>query len=289
MGSAVIAERYTYIPYIGLFYIAGYYLDHYVQNNKTRAYYFIIPVALIFAILTYKQAAVWKDSASLWDQAIKVQPSARAYNQRGFIYKEEKNYDAAIQCFEEALSINIADYEANAHLGDIYFGQNKLDLSYSYYQKALAIKPDFYQAMDNLGSLFGAKGQYDSSQIYLNRALSIKPDYRPSLRNSGLLYSVQGKYEEAIQYYIKFLKYQPDDPDILNEIGACYLGLKKTSEAMVNINKAISIKPDPHFYLNRAYAYKAIGNLNAARSDAMIAKQGGIAIDPEFARSIGIQ
>src|SRR5688572_16593244 len=63
VGSAVIAERYTYVPYIGLFFIAGYLLDRFAKGNMTKAYGIILPVALFFSVISFLQARTWKDGA----------------------------------------------------------------------------------------------------------------------------------------------------------------------------------------------------------------------------------
>jgi hypothetical protein len=64
IGSAIIADRYTYLPYIGFFYIAGWFVDRYLHGNFLRSLYLIIPVALILGILTFKQSGIWSSGAN---------------------------------------------------------------------------------------------------------------------------------------------------------------------------------------------------------------------------------
>ena len=289
VGSAIYADRYTYIPYIGLFFIAGWLIDRYANTKLSRAYAIIIPVTLVLSILTFRQAGIWQTSAKLWDNAIKVQPSSKAYDNRAVLFRDEKNYQKAIEYYTKAIHINVIDHEGYTNRGNVYFDLKQYDSAFQDFQKALSIKPDYYTAMDNLGALYGLRGQFDSAIIYLTRALSIKPDYAPAYRNRGLAYAQSGRNEEAIKDFEESLKTQPDDPDIINFIGACYLALKKYDQALSNINKAIELKPDPHFYLNRAYCYNAMQKTDAARSDALTAKQGGLEIDPGFAKLLGIQ
>jgi protein O-mannosyl-transferase len=289
VGSAVIAERYTYIPYIGLFYIAGWLIDRYAKGNLTRANYIIIPVALVFSILSFLQVGKWKDSATLWDHAIKTQPSARSYGNRALLYKQEKNYDLAIKYYTEAIKINIADHESYTNRGNVYFDQNKLDMAYSDFKKAISLNPDYFTAMDNLGALFGLQRKYDSSMFYLDMAITKNPKYAPSYRNRGLVKLELNRNEEAIKDFEKFLELQPNDPDVLNIIGVCYRNLGKIKEALAITNRAIEIKQDPHFYLNRAFCYKDLNDLVSAKRDALVAKQGGLPLDPTLAASLGIQ
>lgn len=286
VGSAIIADRYTYIPYIGLFYIIGWLIDRYSKGNLSRANFIIIPMAVILGVLTYKQCTIWVSGATLWDHAIKTTPSARAYDSRALLYKEEKKYDLAIQSYNEALKINIADHEALMSRGNVYFELNRLDMAFADYKKALSIKPNYSTALDNLGALFGLSKRYDSAIIYFNKALAIDPYYLPSYKNRGLVNVELNRNEEAIKDFRKFLEYNPNDPDIMNMIGVCYRNLGRYSDAIAIINEAIKIKPDPHFYLNRAYCFVGLKDIQSARKDVLIAKQGGLEIDAELAKSL---
>lgn len=166
---------------------------------------------------------------------------------------------------------------------------NKFDLAFSDYKKSLSIKPDYSTALDNVGALFGLRLQYDSALVYLNRALAISPGYSPSYKNRGLVNIELNKNEDAIKDFKKFLEYNPNDPDIMNVIGICYRNLGKYNDALTIINQAIAIKPDPHFFLNRAYCYNGLKDIESARKDALKAKAGGLIIDADLARSLGIQ
>jgi tetratricopeptide (TPR) repeat protein len=289
VGSAIIADRYTYLPYIGLFFIIGWLIDKFAKGNQNKSFYILVPLAIIPGILTFRQSAVWHDGASLWDQAIKAEPSARAYLNRGELYKQEKKYPEALECFNEAIRINVADDEGYTNRGNVYFEMNRHDLAFADYQKALAINPKYATAMDNIGAIYGLRLQYDSSLVYLGKALAADPNYSPSYRNRGLVNVELGRFENAIRDFQKFLEYHPNDPDIMNMIGICYRNINRYNEAMSIINDAIAIKPDPHFYLNRAYCFRGLKNIDAARNDALKAIQGGLTIEPELALSLGIK
>jgi tetratricopeptide (TPR) repeat protein len=75
----------------------------------------------------------------------------------------------------------------------------------------------------------------------------------------------------------------------MNMIGVCYRNIRNYNDALIIINKAISIKPDPHFYLNRSYCYNGLNDKEPAKKDALIAKQSGLEIEIDVARSLGIQ
>ena len=289
VGSAVIAQRYTYIPYIGLFFIVGWIIDRFTRGNMSKAWRIIFPVALLFAVLTWQQASAWYSSATLWDQAIKTEPSAKAYAIRAMLLRKEKNYDLAIEYFNRAIHLDTKDYELYSNRGNIYFDLKKPELAINDYRKALSMKPDFPEALDNMGAQFAILGQYDSSLIYITKAIKIKPDFKPAYSNSALTYMKLNRNEEAIRDWEKFLQFEPDAADVYNTIGSCYQAMGKYRESLVPINKAISMNPDPIFYLNRSYSYNGLKELGSARKDALFAKQHGTPIPGDLAKSLGIQ
>jgi len=287
VGGAVMADRYTYLPYIGLFYIFGWALDRYAHNNFTKATYFIVAGALILAVLTFKQANVWNSSETMWTHAAKITPSAKAYTSLGVLAKKEHNNELALQYFNRAIELNVIDNEAITNRGDIYFDQHKLDSAYNDYKKALELKPNYYPSLNNLGALFIMRAQYDSALQYLNRALSIK-EYPPAYRNRGIAYLQLNRQADAIRDFEKFLTYQPE-AEVQNSVGISYRSLGKYDKALDAINKAIQMNPDPHYYLNRSYAYFGLHQMEEAKKDAMQAKQKGLVIDPNYLKTLGLQ
>ena len=282
VGSAVIAERYTYIPYIGLFYAAGWLIDKYTKTNHTKAYTVIFLITFIFSVFTWMQASVWHDSATLWDQAIKTQPSNKAYSNRATQLRSEKNYDLALEYFNKAIQLSVIDYESYNNRGNIYFDLKKPDLAFSDYRKAISLKPDYYPAMDNMAVQFATNGQYDSALKYDNGALLINPGYKIAYSNRALIYMSLNRNEEAIKDWEKFIQYEKEEKgiepaDVYNTIGSCYQAMGKYQEALAVITKAIEMgNPLPEFYLNRSYTYNALKNMEAAKRDALPAKQGGL-------------
>jgi tetratricopeptide (TPR) repeat protein len=289
VGSAVIAERYTYIPYIGLFFIAGCLIDRFAKGNTTKAYGVILPIAFIFSVLSFFQARTWKDGATLWDTIIKNQPSSRAYSARATLLRKEKKYREAIQYYTQAIKLNAIDHESYNNRANIYMDLNKFDSAYLDYKQALAVKPNYHVAMDNLGGWYARRNVYDSALYYFNRVLEQKPDYKVTYSNRGLTYMNLKKYDEAIRDWQRALSYEPDAPDIINTLGLCYRMQGKYQEALQYINRAIQISPQAPFFLNRSYTYLALGNTENARKDALTAKQGGSTIDPALAASLGIK
>ena len=296
VGSAVISERYTYIPYIGLFFIVGWLIDRYAKNNINRSFVIIAPVSILLMVLTWKQSSVWQTSATLWDNAIKNHPSYKAYANRAKLLRDEKNYDLSLEYFKEAIRLNIDDYESYNNRGNVYFDMKKYDLAEIDYRHSIALRPDYYQAMDNLGSQFAMRGLYDSALKYFNLALKFGPDYKTSYGNRGLLYMQLNRFDEAIKDWQKYLGFGPgnggsfSEADVHSMIGECYQALKKYQQSLESFNKAIEMQPNvADYYLKRAISYKELQNLDAAKKDALVAKNAGLTIPDDLAKALGIQ
>jgi tetratricopeptide (TPR) repeat protein len=317
VGSAVIAERYTYVPYIGLFFIAGCLLDRFAKGNMIKAYAVLAPVTIIFSVVSFLQVQTWKSGETLWDNVIKNQRCSRAYSARATLFRRDannlkqeadqaknakkeqeanlkyaeanKNYQQAINYYTEAVKLNAIDHESYNNRANIYMDQNNFNAAIVDYKQALIVKPDYYVALDNMGALYARRGMFDSALYYFSKVLEQKPDYSPTYSNRAITFMSLKRYEEAIKDWQRFLGYRPNDADVTNTIGECYRMLGKNQEALGFINTAIQLNPQAAYFLNRAYTYKNLNNIENARNDALTAKKAGIQLDATFAASLGIQ
>lgn len=289
VGSAVIAERYTYVPYIGIFYVIGYLLNILVKQNTKKGYQIAIPIGSIFSILAFLQVQNWKDSTSLWDSVINNQPSSRAYSSRAELYGNEKQYAKAIEYYTKAVQLNKADHEAFNNRANIYLDLNKFDSAYIDYRNALSVNPGYNITYDNLGVLFVKKNMLDSAFYYLNKAIQLNPNYKPPYNNRAVCYINTQRYQEAINDWEIFLRFEPDNADIMNSIGLCYRMLGKNNEALSYIDRALTINVKGPFLLNRSFTYFNLKNIELARRDALEARKNGVQLEAAYASSLGIQ
>lgn len=289
VGSAVMADRYAYLPAFGIFYILGWMLSKLKEFNFQKTLYIILPVSLIFAFLTYQQAGIWHDGKSLWDHVIKTNPNAKAYTLRATFYRQEGNLDKALEYYNTAIKLNPIDNDIYNNRGNIYFDQKKYDLAYADYMKSISLQPKQHNAYDNLGALLGVLGKSDSALYYLDIAIKMKPDYISAYKNRAITLTQIGRFDQAIKDYEFCLKYEPENAEFFNSIGYCLRLQNKYQEALTYIDKAIQMNPKPVFHLNRSFTYFGLNNPEQAKSDAQKARQGGITIDPGYARDIGLQ
>lgn len=288
VGSALMADRYAYIPLIGLFFMAGCYLFRAFERKLTTAYTIIIVVGVILIPVTYNQAGTWKNGETLWENAIQKHPGAKAYVMRAEDLKKKGNLDKALDYYNHAISLNKADPEAFGNRGNIYFERSQDSLALADYEKALALKPDFVTILSNKGSLLSRQGKPEEGLKLLQKALELDSTHAPAYRNMATTYLNMKEYEKAIAFFKKYIALEPGEAEIYNAIGVCYQNLGTFEPSLKYFSDAISHEPNGLYFLNRSYSYNALGKPEDARNDAVQAREKGMTIDPAYAKMIGL-
>ncbi len=287
VGSAIIADRYTYIPYIGLFYIIGWLLDKGQKKISISPYIPLGIVGLLLSVVTYRQVDTWSNSHALWDNAIKNCPSATAYSQRGRLARDEGDSDKAFAYFNEAIKLNKESAGAFCSRGAIYFERNQDSLALLDYNYALSLNPNDAPTLSNRASLYGKQQKHDLALIDLRKALKIKPDYPLAVQTYAFESFMTNDFQTAKIYFEKSIAQNPSNAQFYYGLGLCYQRLGKDILAIEPFTKAIELSQNPSYYLLRSHSYFASGNIEAARRDALQA-QLKVPVPPEYLAQLGI-
>ena len=183
VGKQFMADRYTYLPSIGPFFLFGIgvvMLYHKAlvgfgrkQAVKIAFLCFRVILAGVLVYLTSMQIQIWKDGITLWSKVIEAEPGvAHAYNNLG-----------------EALLVH----------GDI-------NGSAAMFEKALAIEPLNEDALNNLALSFLEMGHHEKALSYALLLIQIKPGNESAYNTAGEIYFKRGEYEKAIEYFMKAMK-----------------------------------------------------------------------------------
>ncbi|MEI7660952.1 MAG: tetratricopeptide repeat protein [Bacteroidota bacterium] len=269
VGSAILADRYSYIPLTGLFLAAGYYFQEWAGHNSGKpgrpAMVLLIALTSVLTVLSYRQAYTWKNSELLWDQAISAAPSSKAFTNRGFLYKEAGLANRAFEMYTQAIILNKAEKDALMNRGDILFAEKKYKEAIDDYNMCLSVYPDVQQAIQNRGAAYTALGNYDRAMADMNRALSLNPNSVNGYANRALLEQQLNRHQAAIDDLYHHMQITPDTTgDIWNAIGVSYLRLGENDNALGCFDKAIGISQNQAFLNNRA--------LVLARRSKLVAK-----------------
>jgi protein O-mannosyl-transferase len=221
-GLRAQADRYTYLPQIGLYVLltwavadlcAGWRHRRVVLGGGSAS----ILLALIFCART--QASYWRNSESLWTHTLVcTSDNVIGHNNLGDALLKKGSVNEAIAHFQKALQIKPDYVEACYNLGNALLQKGEVDEAIAQYQKVLQIKPDDAETCYNLGNALLQKGRVDEAITHYQKALQIKPNYAEAHINLGNVLLQRGHVDEAIAQYQKGLQIKPDSPYVLNNL-----------------------------------------------------------------------
>ena len=214
VGDHAMADRYTYVPLIGLFImIAWGARDAAKRLPRKRLVLSLSALAVLCALAmgSVRQLKHWKNSVTL---------------------------------FQHTLNVTKNNYVAHTNLGILSAGQGRLDRAMSHYADALRIKPDLLEARMNMGAALATQNKFEQASLHYLKALQVKPDFAAAYYNLGNLSAAQGKTTEAVSYFQRALMIEPDDPEIHNNLGISLAALGKRQEAVQHFQEALRIDPD---------------------------------------------
>ena len=205
VGTQAHADRYTYLPQIGLcLMLAWAALDLFAHWRFRRVLFAgvsaIILTALIFC--TRAQVSYWRNSESLWTHALVcTSDNFIAHNNLGTALLEKGKVNNAIAQYQLALKIRPDYADAHGNLGSALLQLGNVDAAIIHLQSALQINPNNADAQNNLGNALLQKGNTDEAITHLRTALQINPGNVEARNNLGYALLQKGNVEEAIVNY----------------------------------------------------------------------------------------
>jgi len=290
-GHVLTADRYTYIPSIGIFYIVaeGFYWLFKKHFRYTKTIRDILIIVLfgtisILSFLTWHRCQIWKDSLSLWDNVLKKYSNiAVAYNNRGVAYIEKKEYNKAIADLINATLINPRYEKAYSNLCKVYRIIGEYEKAILSCKKALEISPHFLEAYNNLGDTYTVLGKYKEELEIYNKEAETNPNNTNAHYNLCSTYWAISKYEKAINACKKSIEIKPLFLEAYDKLGNIYLTIGKHKEAIELYKKTLEINPDlasAHNNLAVIYYYTKQYGLSVKHTSRAI--ELGHKVHPEF-------
>jgi tetratricopeptide (TPR) repeat protein len=222
VGIQARADRYTYLPQIGLYLMLTWAAVDLCAGWRHRRVVLgggsvIILTALIICART--QTAYWRNSESLWTHTLAcTSDNYTAHNILGNALLQKGKADEAIAHYQTALQIKPDYVEAYNNLGNALLQKGRVDEAIAHFQMALQIKPDYVVTSYNLGNALLQNGKVDEAMVQFQTALQIKPDYAEAHNNLGNALFKKGRVDEAIVQFQTALQIKPDSVDVLNNL-----------------------------------------------------------------------
>jgi tetratricopeptide (TPR) repeat protein len=286
-GSQAMADRFTYVPLIGLFIMIVWGVQDILAGWRYRRVALSILAGVILLILmmvTRFQVKHWQNDVTLFTHTLDVTVNnALSRNNLGAALFRQGKYQEAIVHYTEALRIDPRNALARNGLGVALARQGRYQESVDHWKEVLRIKPDFADAHNNLGNTLVNLGKYQEAIAHYNEALRIKPDNANAHNNLGGALRRLGRHEEAIVHFTEALKIKPDYAEAHGNLGNIFTELGRVEEAIAQYNEALRIKSDfAEVRLSLGLAYLRVGNRDSAMKEYEILKR----INPDLADAL---
>ena len=240
-------------------------------------------IVLAPAVLTWRQAELYRDQESIWTHTLRLNARAwAAYTNRGNAYNDKGDYDLAIQDYTKAIELTPDDAEAYYNRGNAYALKGACDPAIQDLTKAIRLRPRYAKAYNNRGNVFGRKGALDLAIQDYSNAIEFEPDYAEAYDNRGNAYNDKGDYDLAVRDYDKAIELKPGFAQAYSNRGNFYDAKGDYDLAVQDYSRAIALQPDcAEAYYNRCNAHNRKGAFDLAIQDCSKA----IELKPDYAKA----
>jgi tetratricopeptide (TPR) repeat protein len=247
VGTQARADRYTYLPQIGLYLMLAWLAADLCAGRRGRVV-LVGCAAGILAALAFcarAQTAYWQNSETLWTRALAcTSDNSIAECNLGYALFQRGKVDEAIDHYQTALRINPNDDFTCNNLGLALFQKGEVTNAVAQYQKALEINPVYMEAQNNLGNALCSEGKVDEAIAHYQKALQINSEFAEAHYNLGNALSQKGDVEDAVPHYEKAVQINPDFLEAQFNLGSALLQKGNAEEAITHFREALRLRPD---------------------------------------------
>ena len=294
-GEFNMADRYIYLPSIGLLLLIAYVVNQVSQKRNKYRYFFIgltVMYAFLFSFQTYSRTKIWLNGDTIWTDAINKDPEKCyvGYNSRGWYWLEKNNFEQALPDFNKALEINPNYSKSYNNLGLILYNQGKDEQAMIDFNKTIELDSNYAEAYCNRGLIYEKRGLPDLAIKEYNYSIKIASEFYLGYYNRGVIYLKNNQFNLALADFNKAVELNPTCAYAYGNMAAIYIYRKQYDSALIECTKAIEWNPPVSgFWLYRSQAENALGKKQEAKADAIKAQQLGLQINDAYLKELGIQ
>jgi tetratricopeptide (TPR) repeat protein len=286
VGSQARADRYTYVPAIGLSIMLAWGAAEIAERRRwTRLP--LVALAAVFsaacAALTWSQAQTWHTSTTLFEHALEVtRDNFVALDGVGLQLRLQGHLDEAIARFREAVRVCPTFAVAQNNLGEALLARGRAEEALPHLVEAVRLDPTLREARVSLAMAQGDLGHTDEATATYEETVRRWPDYATAQTRFGVALAEHGRVEEGLAHLREATRLAPDDADAHYNLGRVLLGAGNISAAVAEFTEMLRLQPDfaeGHFNLGNVLASQ--GQMDAAIAEYRTA----IRLKPDFARA----
>jgi tetratricopeptide (TPR) repeat protein len=255
VGTQAMADRYTYLPQIGLTFALVWAIDDALTAataaatlaaKRRLATLALVVVAIPLVFASWRQASFWRDSIALWERAVAIgPPNAVAHGHLGHAYADAARYDDAIARFNAALALDpnyeLAYFDLGLALSRLGRGEEAIEA----FQRALALRPTLAGARYQIANRILRKGRVDEAIALYREAIRDEPELAEAHYDLAVLLAERGATDEAISHYEAAIRARPRYPEAQLNLGALLLRGGRAAEARALAAHVLSAHPSP--------------------------------------------
>lgn len=245
VGAQARADRYTYIPMIGLSIVLVWGAAEVLASWSRVRIALAVGVPTACLALTLFQLRFWHDSISLFRHAIDVtSDNWVAHFNLATVMAESNDQPEAITHLREVVRLRPRFSTAHAELGQLLAKQNLTAEAFEELRTAVSLNPEDGESHFRLGSVLGSLGRAPEAAGEFRQTIRLQPENADAHYNLGIALASQGDVEEAVREFSSTVQFRPDDADARLNLGIALARLGRIDESVTQFSEAVRIKPD---------------------------------------------
>jgi tetratricopeptide (TPR) repeat protein len=281
VGWQAHADRYTYLPQIGLYFALAWFIRELTVSWRHR--HAVLGarggvIIVLFAAMAWKQTTYWSNTESLWRHAIEVTPrNYVAFTNLGDALLQQGRFDEAMAKYEVSLGLSPNHADAENGLASALARQGQYEQAIDHFKKAIASRPQDPEYHNNFGNTLCQEGLLDEGIREYEKALQLRPD-RVEIHNAETQFNLanallrKGQIDDAIAHYHESLQIQPNDVDTHTSLATALMRKGMPAEAIREFQIALEISPQSVNALNYlSWALATCSDDSLRKGDSAIA------------------
>ena len=247
VGRQARADRYMYIPLIGLSIIIAYTCSELIEKRKSRII-FITAISIItlsaLSVCTYIQTGRWKDTMTLFSHTAEVDPdNSVALSNLGILSAKSNNIQKAMQYNLKVVELRPKWFSGHTNLAKTYVLTNNLEKAIHHFQIALKLHPK-HEEHFNLANTLRQANKTDKAIELYQKAINLNPNYAEAHNNLAATFTLQNKFTDAVKHYERALSIKPNYIEAHINYAITLSGMKKYHQAADHFQKALQLDPN---------------------------------------------